>query len=34
MDENDRLMATALFMGVVAVALLAFSAGFVLGAFL
>lgn len=34
MDEMDRLMAGAIVMGVIAVSLLAFVAGFLLGVFL
>jgi hypothetical protein len=33
MDDHDRLMAGAMMMGVAAVALLAFSVGFLLGVF-
>lgn len=33
MDDHDRLMAGAMMMGVTAVALLAFSVGFLLGVF-
>lgn len=34
MDDMDKLMASALFMAIVAVSLLSFGAGFLLGVFL